>query len=165
VTPLRTHDAVLELGCRISGDSRNSFTGSLGCCGHEHRIGGFLELAIGWPLLLLPASSAGWLVCDGCVRQAFVRDLLRATKLTLYVAGLALVSELDHRFSSGGLEGDSSPALYASLLSAAGTIAIGVVCHLRWKRKFAIESQLFERAEPNCTPTRSSPFESPILRS
>lgn len=68
-----------------------------------------------------------------------------ATKLTLYVAGLVLVSELDHGFSSGGLEGDSSPVLYTFLLSAAGTIAIGVVCHFRWKRKVAIESQLFEK--------------------
>jgi hypothetical protein len=60
----------------------------------------------------------------------------------------------------------SSPPCNASFLSVAISITIGVGFRLRWNRRFAIESQLFERERnPYCTPTGSNPFESRVLRS
>lgn len=91
-----------------------------------------------------PLGHGSEFVCDHCVRRSFVRELLHATRLALYAAAGSLISEL-YRLSSGGLKGDPSPALYAFALSAGLAIVLGVLFRILWKRRFQIESQLFER--------------------
>jgi len=93
-----------------------------------------------------PLGQGSEFVCDHCVRWCFVGGLLRATRIVLFVAAAALISELYQRLSSGGLAGDPSHALYVFAVAAGSEIVLGALFRLRWKRSFQIESLLFERA-------------------